>query len=167
METDIEQELITIARELDKNGSIVLLKRFYYKNSKKQKNKDIRFQECVFIDSNHKHFLEFIVGLFPQEIKEIRPHFFRLKYMSQGAINFLTKVTPFLKKKKKQAELVLEYSKLKRTCGYRISDEIKIQRLLIYKQLQEEKKILKHKGEPKQLLKDGSLTDHNNRFSNF
>lgn len=162
-----EQELITIARELDKNGSIVLLKRFYYKNSRKQKDKDIRFQECVFIDSNHKHFLEFIVGLFPQEIKEIRPHTFRLKYMSKGAINFLNKLLPFLRKKKRQAELVLEYSKLKRTGGYRISDEIKAQRLSIYKQLQSEKKNLKHKGETKELLKDSSLTDHDNRFGNF
>lgn len=138
-----EQELITIARELDKNGSLVLLKRFYYKNSKKQKHKNIRFQECVFIDTQHKHFLEFIVGLFPQDIKEIKPNHFRLKYMSKGAIDFLTKLLPYLKKKKKQAELILEYSKLKRTGGYRIPEDVQEKRLLIYKELQREKKLLK------------------------
>lgn len=138
-----EQELITIAREFDKNGSIVLLKRFYYKNSKKQKNKSIRFQECVFIDTPHKHFLEFIVGVFPQEIKEIKPNYFRLRYMSRGAIDFLSKLLPYLRKKKKQAELVLEYSKLKREGGYRISEELQNARLLIYKQLQQEKRGLK------------------------
>jgi hypothetical protein len=138
-----EHELMTIARELDKNGSIVLIKRFYYKYTKKQKNKSVRFQECVFIDTQHRHFLEFIIGVFPQEIKEIRPNQFRLKYMSKGAINFLSALLPYLRRKKRQAELVLEYSKLKREGGYRISEEVQEKRINIYKELQKEKKILK------------------------
>lgn len=146
MEIDREHELITIARELDKNGSIVLLKRFYYKNHQKQEDKNIRFQECVFIDTTHKHFLEFIVGVFPQNIKSIRNNYYRIKYMSKGAISFLQEVLPYLKRKKRQAELVLEYSKLKRTGGYRVPDDIRQRRLEIYKELEKEKKNCQIKG---------------------
>lgn len=140
MEMDRERELITIARELDKNGSIVLLKRFYYKNHQKRDDKNIRFQECVFIDTTHKHFLEFIIGVFPQNIKQIRNNYYRIKYMSKGAIAFLREILPYLKRKRRQAELVLEYSKLKRTGGYRVPDDVRQRRLEIYKELEKEKK---------------------------
>lgn len=141
-----EQELITIGREIDKNGSFVLLKRFYYKHGRKLKNKSIRFQECFFLDTTHKTYLEFIVGVFPQKIVEVKPKIFRIKYMSKGAISFIEKLLPYIKDKKPQAELILEYSKLKRDGGYRVPEELQQKRVEIYKKLKEEKRKLKKRS---------------------
>lgn len=139
---NLEHELMTIARELDKNGSIILLKRFYYKNGKKQAHKGFRLQEVVMIDTFHRHYLEFIADIFPQEIKKVKDGF-RLKYFSHKAIDFLEKVSPYLVKKKPQADLVLQFSKLKGSRGVRIDPEIAAQKMAIYKELLKEKERFK------------------------
>jgi len=143
MDDKRELELMVIAREVEKNGSLVLLKRHYYKHGQKLKNKNIRFQECIFIDSKNKTYLEFVGSIFPQEVKTLKNGLFRIRYMSKGAINFISTILPYLKDKKRQAELILEYSKLKRDGGYRISEEMQNKRLEIYKELKMEKKNLK------------------------
>jgi len=133
-----EAELMTIARELDKSASFILLKRQYYKNHRRIKSSILRFQEVVMVDRRDKHFLEFIIGVFPQKIKTLRTGF-RLKYFSKEAVYLIWSILPYLERQKKLAELILEYSKLKSESGHKITPEEQAKRLSLYKQLQAER----------------------------
>lgn len=133
-----EYELMTIAREFDRKGSFILLKRYYYKNGRKKRNRPLRFQEVISMDSSRSSFLEFIIGVFPQDIKKI-PTGFRLKYFSIQAVQLIEAIYPYLDKKKKQAEIILEFSKLKNKRGHRMTQETIDRKLQLFKELQREK----------------------------
>ena len=132
-----EHELMTIAKELDRSASFVLIKRQYYKNHKRIKKSILRFQEVVFIDRKDKHFLEFIIGVFPQEIKKIHTGF-RLKYFSKEAVYLLWTLLPYLNKKKRLAELILKYAEIKSASKHKITQEEQEKRLAVYAELQAE-----------------------------
>jgi len=145
-----EHELMTIGKELDKSCSFVLLKRQQYRNHKRVKGSTLRFQEVVMIDRRDRHFLEFIVGVFPQEIRKISKGF-RLKYYSKEAVYFIWTILPYLKRKKRLAELILEYTELKSHKEYKISKETQAKRMSIYRQLQAERaRIRKEEKEAKE-----------------